>query len=154
MTGVMTDAGEERDRPVEDDLADDAVLRRISDGGPNMVAVDSITGERSPTSGAFKPDDDGVSVFRERRLADVGLGPNAIVRREVNLVVRLPVSAVRSIEPLDVKDDPWPCDVDDLENPAYVAHALIVGWEGFGKKQRLSRQRLLASHPDLAFVVG
>ena len=42
-----------------------------------------------------------------------------------NLVVRLPITAVRSVDPLDVADDPWPNDVPDPDNPAYVAHALI-----------------------------
>jgi hypothetical protein len=119
-----------------------------------MISVDLETGERFPTSGAFKPDDDGVSVFREGLLAAAELGAAEIVKGPQNLVVRLPVAAVREICPLDVADDPWPADVPDPSNPCYVGHALIVGWEGLGKKKRLSRQRQLARHPDLAFVYG
>ena len=63
---MTTTEGTSGPDPLDDpDIPDsDALYRRLSDSGPSMVAVDLETGERRPTSGAFKPDDDGVSVFR------------------------------------------------------------------------------------------
>jgi hypothetical protein len=37
-----------------------------------MLAVDVVTGERRPTSGAFKPDADRVSVYRQSLLPQQG----------------------------------------------------------------------------------
>jgi hypothetical protein len=136
------------------DLDSDAVLRRIPNSGPDMLRSDLVTGERRPSSGAFKPDEDGISVFREGVLQAVGLGPSAIVRNPQNVVVRLPVSDVRAVDSLDVVDAAWPSYVEDPDNPCYVAHALIVGWEGLGKKRRRSLQQELARHPNLVFVHG
>ena len=50
---------------------DEVVLRRVK-AKPSMVVTDSLTGAVRPSSGAFKPDDDGISVYREQLLLDVG----------------------------------------------------------------------------------
>jgi hypothetical protein len=134
------------------ELGQDAVLRRIP-RDPNMLYTDLVTGEIRPSSGAFKPDSDGVSVFREGVLEAALLEPSAIMRRHDDLVARLLVSDVRALT-LDVVDDPWPGDVDDPANRCYVAHALIVGWNGLGKKRRVKLQRELAQHPNLVSVYG
>lgn len=138
---------------VSEDLVGDAeiIYRRLFDASEAFVAVDQITGERRPSSGAFKPDADGVSVYRHDVLARHGLTSRDLRHASVNLVVRLTCSDVRSIE-LDVRSDPWPNDVDDPKHPRNAAHALITGWEGLGTKQRLRRQRALVRLPSLAFV--
>ena len=87
------------------------------------------------------PDEDGISVFREAVLALFGLGPAAIVPKAGQLVVRLAVSDVRSVDSLDVVDDAWPSYVDDPESPCYVADALIVGWNGLSKTNVASCNR-------------
>jgi len=94
----------------------DALFRRLSDSGPSMVAVDLETGERRPTSGAFKPDDDGVSVFRRGLLLAAGLGPDDVIKHPWNLVVSVDVGDVRSIG-LGARDDPWPSDLMAASGP-------------------------------------
>ena len=138
----------------QDAIADsEEVLRRLFDQSPDwVVVVDVVTGERQPSSGAFKPDDDGVSVYRHsvllahsRSAVDVKMAPQ-------NLVVGLTVDDVRHID-LDVHDDPWPAGVPDPTHVRNAAHALIVGWEGLGKSARRKRQRALRAAPSLRFVV-
>ncbi len=131
---------------------DDAVLRRLSDGGPSMVTIDAVTGVRRPSSGAFKPDEDGVSVFRTSRLADQNLNASAVVTGPHALVVQLSIGEIRSVAQLGVRDDPWPEDVEDPDHPRYAAHALIVGWSGLSKNQRRARQQALATLPSLRFM--
>jgi hypothetical protein len=135
------------------DLVGDAeiIYRRLFDASEAFVAIDQITGERRPSSGAFKPDSDGVSVYRQDVLARYGLTTWDLRQATVNLIVSLTCSEVRSID-LDVKGDPWPTDVDDPKHPRNAAHALITGWEGLGTKQRLRRQRALVRLPSVAFV--
>jgi hypothetical protein len=131
----------------------DALFRRLSDSGPSMVAVDLETGERRPTSGAFKPDDDGVSVFRRGLLQAAGLGPDDIIKRPWNLVVSVEVGDVRSIG-LGARDDPWPSDIDEPQHPRNAAHALIVGLERLGRNERRRRQKALVALPSVTFVRG
>ena len=130
----------------------DRVLRRLSDSGPNMIAVDVLTGDRRPSSGAFKPDEDGLSVFREAVLDEAQMTAADVAVSPQNLVVALSIAEVRSIAPLDVRDDPWPIDVPDPAHPRYAAHALITGWDGLGKGERLRRQKQLSRLPSLAFI--
>jgi hypothetical protein len=130
---------------------DDSVFRRLSDATRAMVSIDALTGERRPTSGAFKPDPD-VSVYRESVLERARLGPRDLVRNASNVVVSVSVGDVRAIVPLDIRDDPWPRDIADPDHPRNVAHALIVGWEGLGKGDRIRRQRAIAMAPSLRFV--
>jgi hypothetical protein len=66
------------------------------------------------------------------------------------VVVRIGVADVRSIDPLDVRDDPWPQDIPESQHPRNAAHALIVGWAGLSKK--IERQRALTRLPSLEFV--
>ncbi len=131
---------------------DDSVYRRLSDSSPNMVSEDSLTGERRPSSGAFMPDDDGVSVYRESKLQEAGLGAADVVRSPLNLVVSIEVGDVRSVPPLGVWDDPWPQGIDEPEHPRNAAHALIVGWEGLSRNQSRERQRALTKLPSLRFI--
>ncbi len=131
---------------------DDSVLRRLSDSGPSMLTFDLATGERRPSSGAFKPDDDGVSVYRESKLSERSLGPGDLVRSPHNLVIGLGIGEVRAVATLGVRDDPWPSDIDDPQHPRNAAHALIVGWSGLTRSQRRERQRSLVTLPSLRFV--
>ncbi len=118
-----------------------------------MVWEDPITHDRRPTSGAFQPDADGVSVYRRARLEEAGLGVEAIITTQSAIVVSLTVEDVRSVKPLGVRDDPWPKDIPDAEHPRNCAHALIIGWHSAGgKKKRLACQRALANATSLQFV--
>lgn len=84
-----------------------------------MVYADPLTGERRPTTGAFKvkPGEDGLSVYREQLLAASGLTAADVVTAARHLVVGLAVRDIRSTPPLDVRDDPWPPDVPDPTHP-------------------------------------
>lgn len=119
-----------------------------------MLRVDLLTGERRPSTGVFrvKPDEDGVSVYREQLLHAAGLTAADVVAAPQNLVVSLAVGDIRSLVPLDVRDDRWPQDVPEPEHPRNGAHALIVGWAGLTKSQRKERQHGLVTAPSLRFV--
>lgn len=148
--GFDVQSADESDDPSIED--GDRVYRRLSDNGPNMIAVDVLTGTRRPTSGAFKPDDDGVSVYRESLLRRGSLTAVDVVRAPQNLVVAVPVGAVRSIRPLGVRDDPWPTGIPDEDHPRNAAHALIKGWNGLSRGERKTRQRKLADLTTLEFI--
>ncbi len=122
---------------------DDTLYRRLSSDKPDMVSVDRATGERRPSSGAFKPDADGLSVFRRSKLEKAALTVKDVATQPQNVIVSVTVAEVRSIEALDVCDDPWPKDIPDAEHPRNGAHALIVGWTG-GRKIRHRLQVRLA----------
>lgn len=145
----MQGGGDSDDPAIADD---DRLYRRLSDSSPNMIAVDVLTGARRPSSGAFKPDDDGVSVYRESLLQRDSLEAVDVVRAPQNLVVALPVGAVRSIRPLGVRDDPWPTGIPDEDHPRNAAHALIKGWNGLSTGERRRRQRALAALPSIEFI--
>jgi hypothetical protein len=131
------------------DIPNEEVLyRRLSDDSPNMVAVDKATGQRRPSSGAFKPDDDGVSVFRASVLGRQSLSVEVVAdRTQGQLVVSITVERVRQAD-MGVRDDPWPPGVPDPAHPKWEAHALIIGLEELPKKERIRKQRLLASQAD------
>ncbi|MDA8281348.1 MAG: hypothetical protein M0Z63_13195 [Actinomycetota bacterium] len=148
--GLDVQGDRESDDPAIAD--DDRLYRRLSDNGPNMIAVDVLTGALRPSSGAFKPDDDGVSVYRESLLQRDSLTPADVVRAPQNLVVALRVGAVRSIRPLGVRDDPWPAGIPDEDHPRNAAHALIKGWDGLTTSERRRRQKALAELPSLEFI--
>ncbi len=148
-TDSATAAPDPRDDPAIP--SSDALYRRLSDSGPNMVAVDLETGERRPTSGAFKPDEDGVSVYRRGLLSAAGLGPDDIVRKPWNLVVSVDVGDIRSIG-LGARDDPWRPDLDEPEHPRNAAHALITGLERLSRGQRRRCQKDLVALPSITFV--
>lgn len=113
-----------------------------------MIAVDTLTGQRRPSSGAFKPDLDGVSVYRESKLRSAGLVVSDLVTAPQNVVVGLPVGEIRSVTPLGTRDD----EIDPPQHPRDRAHALIVGWRGLSKSQRRERQGALARLPSLEFI--
>ncbi len=118
-----------------------------------MIAVDIKTQERRPTSGAFKPDSDGVSVYRKSKLEAAGLTAAHLVRVPQNVVVSLSVGEIRIRAALGIRDDAWPADTDVPTHPRNGAHALIVGWQGLSKSQRRERQQALTRLPSLTFVV-
>jgi hypothetical protein len=146
---------EQPEGPANDlDIPDeDVLLRRLSDSGPNMIAWDLETRQPRPSSGAFKPDDDGVSVYRLMVLTEAGLTPDDVVREPLNVVVGLGAGDVRSLG-LGIRNDPWPQDIDEPEHPRNVAHALITGLELLGKKQRIRRQRELTMLESVQFLAG
>lgn len=130
---------------------DESLLRRLSDDGPSMIATDAVTGERRPTSGAFKPDPDGLSVYRLSKLVEFDMGAADVARTPWNLIVSVSVEQVRSIE-LGVRDDPWPRDIDEEAHPRNVAHALIVGWANLTKGERKRRQKALVLLPSMRII--
>jgi hypothetical protein len=129
----------------------DLLYRRISNSSPNMIAVDLETGERRPSTAAFKPDSDGISVYRDSLMKEEGVSVADLVVRTGNLIVSLTVADVRSIH-LGVRDDRWPIDVPDPEHPRNAAHSLIIGAETLGKHDQKRRLRQLVSVPSLTFV--
>lgn len=142
------------EKPDDPAIPDGEILyRRLPNGTPDMVSVDQLTGARRPSTAAFKPDADGISVYRHAVLTHGGLGPNALVRSPLNLVVAIDVGDVRSIG-LGVHDDPWPRDIPEEDHPRNAAHALITGFTGLSQRARRDRQRQLVTLPSLRFVIG
>lgn len=133
------------------------VYRRLPTKNPNWVYTDPITGERRPTSGAFMPDSDGVSVYQEQVLVSHGLTAAHVVKAPENLIVSLGVADIRSVVTkrevaLDVEADAWPFG-ESAEAPRRdVAHALIIGWTGLSNSQRRASQLGLANVPSLSFI--
>jgi hypothetical protein len=134
-----------------DIVNDDALYRRLPHRGTDMILVDQVTGERRPASGAFKPDHDGVSVYRRMLLQKHGLAAVDVTRTPSNVVVSVGVEDVRSLQ-LGVVNNTWPPDVDDPSHLRNAAHALIKGLELLGTKERKRRQRALAQLPSIEFV--
>lgn len=132
------------------DIPDEEVLyRRLSDDSPNMVTIDKATGLRRPSSGAFKPDEDGISVFRDSVLRKRELSAEVLADRSLGqLIASIRVGQVRQGD-MGVRDDPWPPGVPDPSHPKWEAHALIVGFEQLSKNDRIRKQRLLASQATL-----
>ena len=154
MNEAPIDAGSESPG-IDSDIRDEEILyRRLSYDTGDWVVRAAVTHERvRPASGAFTPDADGVSVYRDSRLHALvpSLGPSDLVVAAENVVVGFAAGDVRSIK-LDVRDDPWPQDVRDREHPRNAAHALIIGWNGLGSNERRRRQKLLAELPSMRFV--
>lgn len=135
---------------------DEVLYRRLSYDNGDWIVRHSVTGERvRPASGAFNPDPDGVSVYRQSRLLALSppLSAADLVVSPENVVVGFTVSDVRSIR-LGVRDDPWPQDVPDPAHPRNAAHALIVGLNQLSKSARIKRQRKLAHVASMKFVHG
>ena len=133
-------------QPADDCVGDDeTLLRRIPDlGRADFFPVDHATGERRLSSGAFTPDDDGISVYRDSLLSRAGLDTRAVVRDPLNAVAALPVATVRTID-LDVVPDPQPPASGDRDPRLGAAHALITGFASLSRGQRRRRQRDLAA---------
>lgn len=143
-------------RPADDDprITDtEALCRRLSDSSPNMLVRDEVSGERRPSSAAFKPDADGISVYRLDVLTGSGLGPADLCTRDAQLVVTVQTADVRS-QGLGVRPDPWPLDVDDPGHPRHAAHALIIGFATLSRGERRRRQQSLTRCTSLRFVHG
>lgn len=130
----------------EDDLGipnDEILYRRLSYDNGDWIVRHLVTKQRvRPTSGAFNPDPDGLSVYRDTRLLVLvpPLGPADLVAGPESVVVGFTVGDVRSLR-LGVKDDPWPVDVPDPEHPRNSAHALITGLNALGKNARIRQQK-------------
>ena len=134
--------------PVADD---ESIYRRIA-GRPSMVTVDTVTGEERPSSGAFLPDEEGVSVYRVTILEELGLTWRDVVKTQLNRNVELDVHEVRALPPLEVEPDPWPQEIDEPDHARNAAHALITGWAELPWNQRTRLARKLAQ--AASFVGG
>ena len=130
-------------------LDQEELLRRLASDEQAFVVRDTVTGERRPSSGAFKPDADGVSVYQSTLLAGAGLSPADVLTHPANLVVGFLAADARAIG-LGVRPDRWP--PEDHGHPRGVAHALLIGFETLGKNERLRRQRQLATLPSMHFI--
>ncbi|WP_416963390.1 hypothetical protein [Streptomyces sp. Agncl-13] len=131
----------------------DLLWRWVSTENPRMMRYDSVTNEvLGPSSAAFKPHDDGTSVYIRRILDECGVGPTGISDDPQNSVWELETKSIRDQE-LDVVPDAWPQDIPSPEHPRNAGHALIVGWEMLGRKQidkkaqALSRAASCVYHP-------
>ena len=133
------------DDAAEDDVtipSDEVLYRRIASESPNLVTRDRVTGARRPASGAFKPDSDGVSVFRNSLLEINNLTVKDVYDSGAGeLAVSLLVAKVRELA-LGIVADPDPTDAPP--DPVLVAHALVK-FPRLSKNQRLRVQRGLAS---------
>lgn len=148
-SGASADEGESGDRITDSLVGSDEVIYRLLFA--NWVSVDKLTGERRPSSAAFEPDEDGLSVYREAILIRSGLSAGDLTRSPDDPVVGFTAGDVRGVG-LDVLADPWPKDVPDLDHPKHGAHALITGLNGLGSKQQLRLRRALAKVPSMKFV--
>jgi hypothetical protein len=117
------------DAPVKDD---EELYRRIArHGDTSMMVTDEASGATRASSGAFRLDSDGCSVYRRSMLEAHDLSAEALVRDPLNVVVSITAFAVRNVR-LGVRPDPWPPDSDG--HPRDVAHALVVNPNELGKK--------------------
>lgn len=133
--------------------SDDSIFRRVPTA--DMLAIDQVTGKRRPSSSAFKPDSDGVSVYSQYAMSASCLVPGHLLRREGDTLVQVAVAELRSLDGVDAVGDPWPQDVteaDDLKHPRNAAHSLIVGFENRGKNARIRVQQELARLPSVILV--
>lgn len=131
--------------PTDDPAVADSetLLRRIATyGDTNMMVVDDVTGETRISSGAFKLDQDGCSVYRLTVLTARGLDASAVVRAPQNAVVAVTAGTVRAVS-LDVRPDPNPPEGDG--HPRDEAHALIINVRSLGKNPLRRALRDLAA---------
>jgi hypothetical protein len=138
----MTGESEQSQPPEDDpDIPDhERLFRRLDYEGGSWVTIHKVTGERRPSSAGFDPDTDGLSVFRESVLTaqEPPLGPVGVGE----IVASFTVADVRSLR-LGVKNDAWPQDVPDPDQPRYAAHALITGLLELGRNQQRKRKKQL-----------
>jgi hypothetical protein len=130
-------------------LNEEELLRRLAAGDSAFVVHDPVTGKRRPSSGAFKPDDDGVSVYQSTLLETAGLSPADVMTDSANLVVGFLAADVRGLG-LGIRPDRWP--PDDQGHPRGVAHALLTGLEELGKNEQHRRRQDLAKVASMRFV--
>jgi hypothetical protein len=136
-------------------IVDSEVLyRRLSRENPDQYAVDLETGERWPTSTAFKPKrgEDGLSVYRRSKLAEDGLDASDVAVRAEHIVFGVTVGDVRSLK-LGVRDDEWPPDIPDPDHPRNRSHALVVGWDDMsrGEINRCAKKLTRLPSMELAY---
>lgn len=143
----------ERDDPQIPD--DEIVYRRVSYATGEWVRRDPGGKLIRAVSGGFHPSDDGLSVFRSSVLQNQNppLGPSAVALRPSDIVVGFSVRDIRNLS-LGIRDDAWPTDVEDSNHSRYAAHSLIVGWMSLSNRERIRRQKGLATAPSIEFVFG
>lgn len=119
---------------------DEVLLRRLPHR--RMMTFDEGLCVMRASSGAFEPDDDGLSVYRLNILQDNGLSAEDVKRAPENGVVAISAQEVRRCG-LSVVYDPWP-NTDNDSHPRDVAHTLLVGFSTLSKKQSKAKSRTLA----------
>jgi hypothetical protein len=108
---------------------------------PQMLAVDQVSNlVKGPSSAAFMPDSDGLSVYLDGRLTELGLAPADIRTADTQVVAGLSDQAITSLD-LQVVADPE----EQGPQPLGQAHALIQGSDSLSGKQRTRTARTLAS---------
>lgn len=132
---------------------DEILYKRLPTDEKEWLVKDQITGKPvRPTSGAFVPHPDGISVYRNSIMAsqDPPLGPADLAVSSTNYILSFTAAQARSIS-LGIKNDAWPEGIADADHPRNAAHALIVGLEKLGKKEKIRRQKEF-SRLDFRFV--
>lgn len=120
---------------------DDTLYRRIArHGDTSMMVIDEASGEVSISSGAFKMDADGCSVYLQSVLTEHSMGPAELVNSPQNVVIAITADQVRD-ERLGVRRDPRPFEEDGYRGEA---HALIVNPADLGRKALRRAFRVLA----------
>lgn len=134
---------------------DETLFRRLPDPGitgTKFVVIDAQTGLPRPTSAAFSPTVDGVSVYRQGVLAEHGMDASHCATATAGEVVGFQTGEVREVGTLDVVPDAWPPDVEDPGQMRNAAHALIIGWDLMGKRDRDRARRALAKLPSMTWA--
>jgi len=117
---------------------------------PNMLSVDQATQlVLRPTSAAFDPDDDGLSVYLDAELQVLGLGPRDVRAVASQLVAGLTQKMIDDAG-LTLVEAP---DLDD-QHPRGPAHALLQGWEGLSLKKRKAKSRALSQSAPCTYPGG
>ncbi|WP_406353180.1 hypothetical protein [Streptomyces sp. NBC_00658] len=132
-------------------LDGDLLLRRVNVKLPNMMRRDSLTHEElGPSSAAFKPHDNGTSVYVRSILDDHRVELTGVSENPHDSIWELEAKSVRDQE-LEVIPDPWPSDVPEPEHPRNAAHALIVGWRGLSQNQVSKKAGVLARQASCVY---
>jgi hypothetical protein len=129
---------------------DEELYRRIAKhGDTSMMVYDEASGAISVSSGAFRLDSDGCSVYMRSMLEAHDLAAEALVRDPMNVVISITALQVRAVR-LGIRSDPWPPDSDG--HPRDVAHALLVNPYELGKKPLHRACRSLAQGSVICVV--
>jgi hypothetical protein len=117
------------------------VVHRRLHHQPTMLKVDLATNKViGPTSAAFHPDSDGLSVYFDQVLRNLGLGPSDVRIDLSQCVAGLTEHAVAEAG-LTIVEDP----VEEAPEKVGAAHALIQGWTSLTGKAKVRTSRKLAS---------
>lgn len=106
-----------------------------------MWALNQESGARRPSSGAYKPDADGLSVYMLGVLTAHRLPVSAVRARDDDAVYGHEVADLYALA-LSLRPDPYPAGVPDPAAPRHVAHALVLGWPENEKARRRLQRRL------------